>query len=205
MVKRPQDKQKLSQGMLYRKERIMYFVYELVDPRTDVTGYVGITNNPNKRYYEHLEGNDKNEKKREWIARLQAEKLQPKMKILEIVDNIKQARNQERYWIQYYVSKGVELKNTKIYEKEYKTAGKDSSFSTDDCYTARQVKEILDIDHLTFVTFIHKGAITNAFPDRQSHVGYYLKSDVDKLAADLEAFRKRYGPEGFIPQTIFRK
>jgi predicted GIY-YIG superfamily endonuclease len=66
----------------------MYFVYELVDPRNNVTGYIGIMNNPNQRYQAHIEGREEKGKKCEWIRRLQEEGIQPKMKTLEIVDNL---------------------------------------------------------------------------------------------------------------------
>lgn len=89
----------------------MYFVYELVDPRTNATGYIGITNNPNQRYHEHVEGRVGKGKKYEWVKSLQEEKIQPKMKVLEIVDDVKQARLQERYWIKHYIGKGVQLAN----------------------------------------------------------------------------------------------
>jgi predicted GIY-YIG superfamily endonuclease len=89
----------------------MYFVYELVDPRTNVASYVGITNNPNQRYAEHMEGRVGRGKKYNWIKSLQEEETQPKMKILEVVDDAKQAKQQERHWIQHYISNGVQLTN----------------------------------------------------------------------------------------------
>ncbi len=93
---------------------MLYFVYELVDPRNNATGYVGITNNPNKRYLEHIEERGGKGRKFEWIKRLQGEQAQPKMKILEIVDDLAQARRLERYWVQYYLKKGSSLVNTHL-------------------------------------------------------------------------------------------
>lgn len=89
----------------------MYFVYELIDPRTDAVGYIGITNNPNLRYQQHLEGRDKNDRKNEWLRQIFAEKVKPKMNILEIVDDKKQARERETYWIQHYVAQQIFLTN----------------------------------------------------------------------------------------------
>ncbi len=74
----------------------------------------------------------------------------------------------------------------------------------DDYYTRSQVKEILGIDTISFVTLIGNGLITNVFPDRRSQFGYYLKSDIDNLAANLETFREKHAGE-LVPQTIFRK
>ncbi len=194
----------------------MYFVYELVDPRTDVTGYIGITNNPNQRYNDHVKGREGKGKKYDWIQRLQEEQTQPKMKILEIVDNVKQARKQERCWIQHHISKGFDIKNTITYKKgqepnEEDNAAKEHEINeennvilVDDYYTRSQVKEILGIDTISFVTLIGNGLITNVFPDRRSQFGYYLKSDIDNLAANLETFREKHAGE-LVPQTIFRK
>ena len=47
----------------------MYFVYELVDPRNNVTGYISITNNPNQRYYDHIEGRERQRKRNKYRRR----------------------------------------------------------------------------------------------------------------------------------------
>ncbi len=181
----------------------MYFVYELVDPRTDIAGYVGITSNPNRRYYEHLEEIEGEGKKHDWIQSLQKQQAQPKMKILEIVDNLKQAQKQERYWIQHYISKGIELKNTILYSKKEKAVS--IKVATGDYYTRKQAMRMLNINILTFNVFLQKGLITNAFPDRQDQVDCYLKSGIDELATKLEMSRKRYGPEKFKSFGTSRK
>lgn len=196
----------------------MYFVYELVDPRTDIAGYVGITDNPNRRYYQHLECKDNNRKKREWIQRLREEQTQPKMKILEIVDDWKQAHKQERYWIKYYTSKGVELKNTYLLcNKEEEVSGvtkdrlnsnhlkRDELSSSSEYYTRKQARAFLDINVSSFNLLLSNRVISSFFLDEQSQVDYYLKSDIDELAAKIETLRKRRGSEGLTPHTIFTR
>src|SRR6266699_312185 len=69
-------------GLLSVKEVAMHLIYALVDPRTDVVAYVGITNNPNQRLQEHVEMKADNEKKNAWVQQLPTEQVVPKMKSL---------------------------------------------------------------------------------------------------------------------------
>jgi hypothetical protein len=77
---------------------------------------VGITDNPNQRLRAHLgeakpNGNKHNLKKCGWIEELQAEHLEPRMRILEIVETKREALDREKYWIQRYLQQGVALTN----------------------------------------------------------------------------------------------
>lgn len=90
---------------------MFHFVYELVDPRTDATVYVGITNNPNLRFQAHLSDTETNDKKGKWIEQLREECFEPRMKILEIVETREEAFEREKYWIQKYTQQGVVLTN----------------------------------------------------------------------------------------------
>ena len=68
--------------MFYRN----YFVYELIDPRTDTPRYVGITATPNHRWRSHIDDSDtQNREKRAWIRELMEEGLVPDMQIIERV------------------------------------------------------------------------------------------------------------------------
>lgn len=89
----------------------MYYVYELVDPRTGVPGYVGITNNPKARHYQHLALLDGNIKKNSWIRRLSKEGAEPNMRILDTAPNKEQAALKERHWISLYLKAGIGLTN----------------------------------------------------------------------------------------------
>jgi hypothetical protein len=90
---------------------MLYFIYELSDPRTAIPSYIGITSNPNIRYIQHLERKTGSKKKCDWIRDLLAEGIQPKMKILETVDSKQEAQDRERHWIQQYLKQGRELTN----------------------------------------------------------------------------------------------
>lgn len=90
---------------------MLHFVYELVDPRTNTPGYVGITNNPNQRYFEHIELRVKKGKKNDWIKQMLADGVTPKMRILEVVETREEARAREKFWIQQYIEQGMELTN----------------------------------------------------------------------------------------------
>lgn len=91
---------------------MLQFIYELYDPRTDVVGYVGITTDPNGRYKQHLSMVDGNLAKNTWINDMLAEGVQPGMRIREIIENDdERAYQQERYWIQFYLDQGTNLKN----------------------------------------------------------------------------------------------
>lgn len=141
----------------------MYFVYELVDPRTNVTGYVGITNNPNQRYREHIEGRVGKGKKYEWIKRLQEEETQPKMKILEIVEDLEQARRQERHWVQYYLSKGTSLTNTLYTGASYERAQRSLTDyyveNREEYYTLSQATKVLNVSGAMISSYAQRGRI----------------------------------------------
>jgi predicted GIY-YIG superfamily endonuclease len=90
----------------------MYYVYELIDPRTNEIRYIGITARPEIRFTQHLNGiNEPNGYKVEWIQELKEQGLLPEMRITETVDNKEEARELERYWIEYYLSRDVQLTN----------------------------------------------------------------------------------------------
>jgi hypothetical protein len=166
----------------------MYFVYELVDPRTDVTGYVGITNNPKKRHYEHLYGREGKGKKYEWIRYLQKEQIQPKMRILETVNNLEHAKTREQYWIQYYINSGIQLTNVHFNKVRMRALETELANETKKIYyTESEVREILNINHNMFSAFIRERLI------KYSKTGYYLKVTIDRFYLELEAFRKKYG------------
>jgi predicted GIY-YIG superfamily endonuclease len=90
---------------------MLYFIYELVDPKTDTVAYVGLTNNPNARFQDHMTNFGTNMKKSDWVRQLRSEHLKPRMRILEIVDTKEAAVERERYWIRHYLSLGISLVN----------------------------------------------------------------------------------------------
>jgi predicted GIY-YIG superfamily endonuclease len=89
----------------------VYFIYELVDPRDNATRYVGMTNNPEARYKQHISQHNGDSPKSRWIQELLTLGLQPLIRILETTESEAQARDQELHWIGYYVSQGTQLTN----------------------------------------------------------------------------------------------
>ncbi len=91
---------------------MLYFVYTIENAVTGEVGYVGITNNPGLRLHHHLGGKEANGKKNAWLQQLLANDIEPKMRILEIVDGSqKEAKEREKYWMQHYVSQQAPLTN----------------------------------------------------------------------------------------------
>lgn len=96
----------------------MYFIYALADPRTDDIAYVGITDNPYRRFKQHISYDQRQGYKNEWIRQLQNEMLVPSLKILETVETEDIARKRENYWIQHYKAQKIALTNTRLFRKE---------------------------------------------------------------------------------------
>ncbi len=150
---------------------MLYFVYGLVDPAlvdetSDGVGYVGITNNPNRRLLEHIEMRGVDGVKNGWIRHLLDNNIYPEMKILEIVDgDMEAARIREVYWVQHYQA----------------PAG---------YYTAMQAKEKLDVSDGMLRTYIRDGKIAHFIPAGMKQ-GFYKQEDVDKLAREFNDGRKK--------------
>lgn len=158
----------------------MHFVYKLVDPRNNVT-YIGITSDPNQRYNEHLEGREGKGKKYEWISRLLEEGIQPKMQILEIVDDLKQARRQERYWIQNYLDQGIALVNTRLVDSTIKEEKQISEAQPPYGYiTGTEASRRLNVSNSMINHYARQGLIGYLLPPGRKH-GFYLEKDVDDL------------------------
>ncbi len=98
---------------------MIYFVYELIDPRTDEPRYVGMTSNPNDRMKQHLADSISNLDKWIWIQELAKEGLKPYMRIAEIVyDDLKVAIRKERNLIQEHIQAQKQLTNIYINNSE---------------------------------------------------------------------------------------
>lgn len=90
----------------------MQYVYVLFHPITELVAYVGITDNPGRRYKEHcrVKASDSGAKDI-WIRGLKKDNLLPGMKIVECIEIDEQARERELYWIQFYSNLGMKLLN----------------------------------------------------------------------------------------------
>jgi excisionase family DNA binding protein len=160
-------------------EVYMYFVYRLVDPRNNVTGYVGITGNPNQRYLKHIEGRGGKGEKYEWVRRLQEEGVQPKMKILEVVDDKVQAGIRERCWVQYYLRKGISLVNVRLNESAREI--KKQMQPPDGYISITEACDRLNVSKAMVRHFVRKGQIEYLLPPGRQQ-GFYRESDVNELA-----------------------
>ena len=93
---------------------MLYFVYALIDPRTNIVGYVGLTDDPKARFRQHLraDGSSESQRKNAWVRQILAEHVSPQMYVLEVVYDVReQAESRERYWISYYTNHQVLLVN----------------------------------------------------------------------------------------------
>jgi predicted GIY-YIG superfamily endonuclease len=59
-----------------------FYVYGLVDPRNEKTRYVGCTDNPHRRFRQHLRDFKSNKYKAIWVLSLLRSGLEPKISIL---------------------------------------------------------------------------------------------------------------------------
>src|SRR6184192_3504106 len=97
-----------------------YAVYRLIDPRTQSTFYVGVTDNLAARYIQHLRCSDKNTRKNERIQEIKDAHFLPIPDTLEIIEERTLALKRERYWIQHYRYLGDNLLNAVFPASEIK-------------------------------------------------------------------------------------
>lgn len=86
-------------------------IYALVDPESKAVRYVGQSVCPAFRFYGHIKGvpGDRPEK-REWIDGLVERRLEPELRILELVPKT-EAYAREQEWIARYRQEGAPLVN----------------------------------------------------------------------------------------------
>ena len=78
------------------------FIYELIDPITDETRYIGKTCNPSRRlksHFLHVKNNLNCTYKENWIKSLKKRNLKP---VLNIIDEVKE--NESNFWERFYIS-----------------------------------------------------------------------------------------------------
>lgn len=178
---------------------MLHFVYELVDPRTDVVVYVGITNNPNQRFRVHLSDTGTNKNKGEWIEQLQGEHLEPRMRILEIVETKEEALEREKHWIQWYLQQGVALTNIKLlcYTPPSDRINLKNIDTTREYLTTPEAAERSGFTRIYLALLLRKGTLEGFRRGRDWFVY------ADSLEAFLTAPRKS-GPKG-PRKTSFRE
>ncbi len=80
------------------------YIYCLKDPRCNSARYVGKTNDPKRRIWDHC-SRQANDMMRDWIASLKALKLKPLIEVLESCA-MEQWQEREIFWIQKLRSEG---------------------------------------------------------------------------------------------------
>jgi hypothetical protein len=190
-----------------------YFVYALIDPRTDAVAYVGISFNATWRFSQHLKCDSTNEAKNIWIQQLQDEGLQPVLKVLETVDTASIARKREKYWINYYATQQMPLRNIKgtgharfsqdIPGSAMKTALSQSETSpqSQQYVTSHEGEKLLGTDTGRFFYYVQSGQITRE-PGSPKRNARYGVSDImrvkEKLSHAQRAGRTVHAPHGFV-------
>ncbi len=86
------------------------WIYGLCDPFTYQLRYVGASNNPEKRYQQHLTMPKNNYYANRWIRKLLQKNSPPEMFIIEQTD-IENWGASERFWIAYFKYIGANLTN----------------------------------------------------------------------------------------------
>lgn len=82
-----------------------YSIYVIEDPSSNKVRYVGLSNDPNRRFKQHLS-------KSNWIKALIKKNVTPQLRIIEEnIIELKTAEARERYWIQHYEGTGCQLEN----------------------------------------------------------------------------------------------
>jgi hypothetical protein len=77
-----------------------YYIYALTEPITKIIRYVGASNQPQRRYWEHWShGNIEKSRKGHWIEALKTINRRPGLILLERVEPGEDWRIREAYWI----------------------------------------------------------------------------------------------------------
>jgi group I intron endonuclease len=85
------------------------FIYGLIDPRINELRYIGKSNEPERRLWDHLHTNDKTHKTN-WFGNLKQDGFKPELVVLEeIYEHLWQ--DAEIWWIAYMKALGANLTN----------------------------------------------------------------------------------------------
>jgi hypothetical protein len=92
----------------------MYVVYGLEDQRNYEIFYVGITDNIQSRYLQHLRCDGSNPTKDARILEMLEVGYMPLPRTLQIVVDLEQAKRRESYWMRHFYDLGITLTNQVI-------------------------------------------------------------------------------------------
>lgn len=87
-------------------------IYGLVDPRTAKIRYIGKTNNPKRRLFQHIKGraDQRITPVRSWVASLVCQGIEPGMITIEQCEE-EIWEDRERHWIKHFKDSGFEILN----------------------------------------------------------------------------------------------
>lgn len=85
------------------------YIYGLCEPETGYLRYIGVAENPRKRFRNHMQDKS-NSHKVNWIKSLKDRGLLPELFIVEEISEVNWQR-EERFWISYFRSIGCNLVN----------------------------------------------------------------------------------------------
>jgi len=94
---------------------MIYSVYALIDPRDDSIHYIGQSRQPEFRLSQHIQRSYGSTYA--WIQELLQQGLQPILKIVESLEDERQAEVRENYWIRFYTEQKAPLLNKHPYKK----------------------------------------------------------------------------------------
>ena len=102
-----------------KRDDKLYYIYAFVDPRTHQTRYIGISNDTELRYNQHVNGGS-NKHVWQWIYELKASEKSPVLQVIEkvhrergssFIDFMEVVHAREAYWIDTYRASGALLLN----------------------------------------------------------------------------------------------
>lgn len=100
-----------------------HYVYGLTDPDTGEIRYIGLSNDPIRRYKQHMDdARGYCEGKAEWLKGLRLQGREPGLKLLDECPNVEAARIVESAWIATLFEAGVPLTNGKNTVRSWRVA-----------------------------------------------------------------------------------
>jgi hypothetical protein len=174
-----------------------FSIYALIDPRDNGVRYVGLTEYPDERLKQHIQG-DGNIPKRQWISELSQLGLSPHMHTIETVQTLSAAFEREGYWIRHYIHAGAKLVNIR---SPYIISHSNPSDLTDVSRSSSGVRQvqgtILTLDELIAeagikrVELAAQSGVSTASIVRVSHGAPTSKITVIKLIKVLKKYLNR--------------
>lgn len=98
-----------------------HFIYLLFDPRNGMPFYVGMTKQPDKRLYQHINNSrleeDTTNRNYLYIQSILSDGLEPVMEVVEKTPTREDAKGRERFWMGFMGYHGIKIVNPLWYSK----------------------------------------------------------------------------------------